>query len=689
MKNSLASALILIFSVIDSHVGAQETSSGSWTPQYSFSLKQITDTQISPDARYIAYVVREACMTDTKSEYVSQIYVTATDHSFDRQFTYGDKSCSSPQFSPDGKKLAFLSSRNGSEQIFEMWLEGGEAKQISNAPASISFFRWSPDGSKIAYLMQDPENEDDKKRKSEKTDIVVAGKNYKYRHIYVCPSNPAEASDCKAMQITSGEMYINEFDWSPDATQIVFSFQADPEINTGFMNSDISIVPSDSGEIRMIINQPGTDTDPLFSPNGKQIAYCSQGGLAEAIGFRDLYVISISGGKAERLSLTPDRNVSLVGWSPDGKLLYASESLGTSRHLLALKVKGNEVSVVTLDNRPLSDDIYGKTPSGSTGTYGKFSIASNLWALSFTWQEFGKPEEVFYSELINYRPQQVSSLNDLQHFPPVSPTELISWESPDGTIIEGLLTYPSGYQGGKKYPLILNIHGGPAGVFTQYFTGIPTLYQIQDMAREGYAVLRPNPRGSSGYGKDFRYANVRDWGNGDFEDVMAGVDKVIDMGIADKDQLYVAGWSYGGYLTSFIVTKTDRFLAASMGAGLPDLVSMVYTTDIPDYLVAHMGHELWNDYDVYMEHSAMFHLNNIHTPLQILHGQNDHRVPLSQSEELYNALKRKNIPTEMIMYPRSGHSPSEPKLLMDVTPRVLKWFQSFEPSSGGNTKKQK
>ena len=198
------------------------------------------------------------------------------------------------------------------------------------------------------------------------------------------------------------------------------------------------------------------------------------------------------------------------------------------------------------------------------------------------------------------------------------------------------------------------------------------------MAREGYAVLRSNPRGSTGYGKDFRYATVGDWGYGDYEDLMSGVEEVIEMGIADKKQLYLAGWSYGGYLTAFIITRTDKFRAASMGAGLSDLVSMTNTTDIPDYIVGHMGHELWDDYDSYIKHSAIFQLEKIKTPLQILHGQEDRRVPVSQSEEIFTGLKRRGIPTELVLYPRSGHSPAEPKLMMDVTPRMLAWFKKFE-----------
>ena len=640
MKKILSYAMVVFLLTAFCSARSQPAVENGWTPEFSFSLKRVTETQISPHARYIAYVVREALMTEDKSEFQDQIHVAAVDSSFDRQYTFGDKLSWSPRFSPDGDRLAFLSSRSGTDQIYVMWINGGEAEQLTHAPSSVNYFRWSPDGSKIAYLMTDPESSEEKKQKEEKTDIVIVDQNFRNRHIYVTGSVPGVHPDSLVKQITNGNLTVNDFDWSPDGKLIVFSYQPDPDLNTGIMHSDISIVSSDSGKIQKMVDWPGVDDHPLFSPNGKQIAFCSQGGRPEPLGLKDLYTIPVHGGKPVRLTLTPDRNASLISWSPDGKSLFASELMGTSFHLLAVRVKGEEMAVVTLNNRPLPGINPALTPEGSNGTFGKFSVAKNAWAISCTYQETGKPEEVFYSELINYHPRKVSSINKDVSFPPVAPTELVHWTSKDGTVIEGLLTYPAGYEKGKKYPLILNIHGGPASAFTQYFTGIPTLYLIQDMAREGYAVLRPNPRGSSGYGKEFRYANAGNWGFDDYDDLMAGVDTVVKIGLADRDRLYVAGWSYGGYLTSFIITRTGRFRAASMGAGLPDLVSMVNTTDIPDYLVANMGNELWNDYDGYMKHSAIFQLKEIHTPLQVLHGQNDRRVPVTQGTEIYEALKR-------------------------------------------------
>jgi Dipeptidyl aminopeptidases/acylaminoacyl-peptidases len=210
--------------------------------------------------------------------------------------------------------------------------------------------------------------------------------------------------------------------------------------------------------------------------------------------------------------------------------------------------------------------------------------------------------------------------------------------------LKGLITYPTNYKKRKKYPLAVIIHGGPAGVFSETFTGARSIYNIEYFASNGYAILRPNPRGSTGYGKDFRYANFKDWGFGDYEDIMSGVDKVIDMGIADPKRLAVMGWSYGGYMTSFVVTRTNRFKAASMGAGLPNLVSMTATTDIPNYLVAHMGGEFWDDYETYEKHSAIYRKKIVDLPALVSLGSNDFRVPFTPDQKFYVKKKEKKAP---------------------------------------------
>jgi dipeptidyl aminopeptidase/acylaminoacyl peptidase len=257
-------------------------------------------------------------------------------------------------------------------------------------------------------------------------------------------------------------------------------------------------------------------------------------------------------------------------------------------------------------------------------------------------------------------------------------TEVIHWKSVDGQEIEGLLTYPIGYEVGKRYPLLVSVHGGPADVWRQFFIGMQSFYgPIATFASNGYAILRCNVRGSTGYGKAFRRGNYRDWGGKDVQDLLAGVDYVIDLGVADPERLGITGWSYGGFLTAATITQTDRFKAAVIGAGMTNLVSYSMGNDSPSFLASHFGGEVWEVADLLLERSPVAHADTVTTPTLILHGEHDQRVPIWQGYEFYNALKRCGIPTQMVVYPRTGHVPSEPKLLLDVMNRILTWMEQF------------
>jgi dipeptidyl aminopeptidase/acylaminoacyl peptidase len=273
--------------------------------------------------------------------------------------------------------------------------------------------------------------------------------------------------------------------------------------------------------------------------------------------------------------------------------------------------------------------------------------------------------------------RQISTANAERAKIPVGKTEVIKWKSTDGREIEGLLTYPVGYVRGTKVPFILNIHGGPAGVFQQSYIGGRGSYPIATFSSRGYAILRPNPRGSSGYGTEFRRANIKDWGGGDYRDLMTGVDKVIAMGVADPNRLGVMGWSYGGYMTSTIITKTKRFKAASAGAPVTNLMSFTTTADIPGFIPDYFGGQYWEAPDVYAKHSAMFNIKGATTPTLIQHGEADVRVPISQGYELYNALKAQGVPTRMIVLPRMPHGPNEPKMQVAAMQSNLDWFDKY------------
>lgn len=630
-----------------------------WTPELSMKFRGIQSTAVSPAGDRIAYVINQPVMEGEKSEYLAQIWMVSVDGTRNQQFTRGEKSATSPSFSPDGKWLAFTSSRSGKNQVWLISVDGGEAEQLTDVDPGVGGYKWAADGSQIGFTLSDAKTEDEKKAEREKRDVILADQNFKFSHLYVVPLAEDAQGKRTHRQVTKGQFTVGGFDWSPDGRTIAFAHQPDPRLDQGDL-SDISTVEVASGRVSPLITWVGSDGQPLYSPDGQWIAFVSTGAKAEPIGLGDVHLVAATGGTPRKLADTPDRSAQLLGWSRDGSQIYAAEFVRTTRQVLALPVNGSAARPIT---------------SGQ-GVHGAVSINRSANRLAFTFETTDVPAEVHTSTIASYAPVKLTSVHADVARPPLGKTVLLSWKARDGREIEGLLTYPIGYQQGRKYPLILNVHGGPAGVFAQSFTGGPGIYMLQYFAQNGFAILRPNPRGSTGYGKDFRFANFKDWGYGDFQDLMSGVDHAISLGVAHPDSLALMGWSYGGYMTSWAVTQTDRFKAASMGAGLPNLVSMVTTTDIGDYLVGHMGGEFWDDYDTYEKHSAIYQIKNVKTPTQVIHGQNDLRVPFTQGQEFYRALLRRGVPTEFIILPRTPHGPTEPKLLMEVSPRILKWFDN-------------
>ncbi len=671
---------------------AQDPATDRWTPALSMAFRDIGQTAIAPDGGRVAFVVRVPLMDGTRSEYRTHIWMADAAGGPATQWTRGEASASAPRFSPDGRWLSFVSTRQGEDgdesesQVWALPLTGGEARQLTAAKPGVGSYRWSPDGSRIAFLMRDPETPEEETAKKEKRDVIVVDRDFKFAHLYVVAIGEQPREPASAVRLTQGAFHVTDFGWSPDGGRIAFAHQADPRINTARLSGDISIVaapspaqiasllaeaeraPADaeeegrrplfSAEVVPLVTGAGVEGSPEWSPDGRSIAYVSTGAQVEPIGLGDLFVVPAAGGAARRLD-TPNRSANILGWTGDSREVLLEEALGTRRHVIAVPVDGGELRYISYGDGVVGD--VSLTPDGSR--------------MAFTWQTPSEPWDVYQSSTAAFDPQRLTDLHAEVPRPPMGTTRLLSWQSADGRFdIEGLLTYPVGYQEGSRYPLILNVHGGPAGVYSQNFTGGPSIYMLQYFAQEGFAILRPNPRGSTGYGKEFRYANFQDWGYGDFQDLMAGVDHVIELGVAHPDSLLLMGWSYGGYMTSFAVTQTDRFKAASMGAGLPNLVSMTTTTDIQDYLVGHMGVEFWEDYERYERHSAIYHIANVVTPTQVIHGENDLRVPFTQGQEFYRALARRGVPTEMIVYPRTPHGPREPKFVMDVSERILAWF---------------
>lgn len=643
--------------------------SKGWTPTEMMKYKRTGGLALSPDGKMIAYTVSSARMDAENSDFLSHIWLLSTDGKSNEQYTFGDKSCTQPQFSPDGRYLSFVSSRgkDGKNQIYLIRLTGGEAEMITLAKNGVSNYEWSPDSKKIAFTMVDTLSAKAEKDRKEKKDWSVVDE-YQKAQLFTVSLSRNEKGEYPVTRLTKGDFHITGFNWSPDSKQIAFSHQIAPWVDT-WPTMDISMIAAEGGEIKLLANSKGMDAQPRFSNDGKWIAYVSDNGDVHWARKQQVYVIPAQGGNAKQLALTPDELPNLLGWTADDKSVLIAEAFRTSTQLYALPVDGGALKKIS--------------PANFTGTYGNMSF-NKKGEVAYLYQNPETPTEVYFATLLNMSGKKLSDIHSaFLKGKTVAKTEVLTWKSKDGKYtIDGLLTYPQNYDKSRKYPLILNIHGGPAGVFSQNFTGASSVYPIQAFAQQGYFVLRPNPRGSGGYGAEFRRANHRDWGNNDYEDLMAGVDKTIADGLVHPDSLCATGWSYGGYMTSMIITKTTRFKATMAGAPVTNLMSFNGTADIPSFLPSYFGAEFWDDLKVYEEHSAMFNIKNAKTPTLVIHGMADDRVPPEQGFQLHRALQRLGVPAQMVTYPRQPHGFTEPKFIQDVGERVLMWFNDHMRKNG-------
>ncbi len=645
------------FFAITSSFNAQTT----WTPEMQVKTKAIGSPRVSPDNKRLVYTVNEAVMTADKSEFVTQVWMATTDGKENYQVTFGDKSSTNPKWSPDGNSIAFTSNRKDNKNnVYILRLIGGEAEPLTDVKSAVGDFEWSPDSRWLAYTMTDPKAEDEEKNDKGKNDFRWMDENIKMSRLYVLSVAKDANGKREPRKLTSDNRNVMGFDWSPDGSRIVFSHVSTPGAND-WTTSDVAIVDVATSKVTPFAATAAAENSPSYSHDGKWISMVVGDLPTRWAQSSNIVVFPAAGGAAKKMPLSYDGQPNIVGWSADNSKIYFTEAKGAGTAIYSANVAAGTVA----EEQYLDEAVV-------TGV----SLNRDCSIFSFAMQTADHPPEAVIARL-DGTPMLISHANDDLAKIPVGKTEVIKWKSTDGRDIEGLLTYPAGYAAGTKVPLILNVHGGPAGVFQQSYIGGRGSYPIATFASRGYAVLRPNPRGSSGYGTEFRRANMKDWGGMDYQDLMTGVDKVIAMGVADPNRLGVMGWSYGGYMTSTIITKTKRFKAASAGAPVTNLMSFNGTADIPGFVPDYFGGQSWEIPDVYVKHSAMFNIKGVSTPTLIQQGDADVRVPISQGYEFYNALKSQGVPTRMIVLPRQPHGPNEPKMQMAAMQSNLDWFEKY------------
>ncbi len=633
-----------------------------------FAMKRVSDPRISPDGRWVAYVVSTMDLKEDKSE--SRIWMAPAGGGDPIPLTTRGASASSPRWSPDGKWLGFLTARGGGEtQVWVLNRLGGEAEQLTEVKQGVGGFEWSPDAKRLVLEVRDPTPEQagdsswvGLKAKTPRPFVIdrlqfkrdYAGYLDRRRtHLY-----RFDIATKQLAQLTSGDWDDGDAAWSPDGRLIAFTSNRDSV--DGSYNSDLWIVAADDttrgGTTRRLTDNVGSDTSPAWSPDGRWIAYVRKTS-PEPVGMiydpDHLAIIPAAGGQPRDLTDRLEREASSPAFAPDGRSIYVMLEDSGDRHLLRVPVDGGTPERVIAGDRVVSR--FDLAPSGQ--------VVSLLSTPTL-------PAEVFTGTGPDLKQLTATNAEWLGRLALSAPEE-IRFRSRDGTEVEAFLFRPVGYQAGQRVPTLLRIHGGPVSQYDKSFN-----FDAQLFAGHGYAVVMANPRGSSGYGKAFSRAIFADWGNKDFEDVMAAVDKAIAMGVADPARLGVGGWSYGGILTNYVITKSTRFKGAVSGAS-EALYTANYGHDHYQYLWEIELGLPWRNQKAWDRISPFWSVEKIVTPTLWIGGQSDWNVPILNSEQMYQAMRRLGRETQLVVYPGQHHGIAKPSYLKDRYERYLAWYDKY------------
>jgi dipeptidyl aminopeptidase/acylaminoacyl peptidase len=623
------------------------------------SLKRAGSPVISPDSRFVAYTVRQTNWDDDR--YDTQIWLANVQTGATRQLTSAPKSSTAPAWSPDSRRLAFGSDRADKRQIYLIDPSGGEAEKLTSSEEGVGSFKWSPDGSTIAFTATDPAGPAMKEREKTYGQFDVIGQEHRMTHLYLI-----DVATKTAKRLTNGNFTVGSFEWSPDGRQIAFDHRINPA-NANGGTADISIVTVADGSVRALVTQNGPDTSPVWSPDGTRIAF--ESAMANPSFFYTNSVIATvpaTGGPIETLSAAFDENPSLIAWKTAGIFFSASER--TSSFLFRLDPSSKRATKLAPAD--------GWIGSG-------FSLTATADQTAFVNASATAFPEIYVSGLAAgaAAPKKLTSLGAQAAAWGQPSREVITWKSQDGASIEGVLHKPVGFTSGRRYPLLVVIHGGPTGVSRPIPFASASTYPIDVWLTRGVLVLEPNYRGSAGYGEKFRSLNVRNLGVGDAWDVLSGIDQLIAQGLVDSARVGAMGWSQGGYISAFLTTHDSaRFKAISVGAGISDWMTYYVSTDITPFTRQYLGATPWDDPKVYALTSPITYIKGARTPTLIQHGAADQRVPPPDAFELYRGLLDQGVTTKLIIYKGFegvGHGPSKPKSSRAVMQHNLDWFDQY------------
>ena len=671
---SLAVCLVFAALVPGSVLAGAQVQASVRTPTIDQSLEtfSVSSPKISPDGKRVIY---EQSRTNWESNaFDTELWIADVANGSRHLLSLRGSSSSDAEWSPDGRWIAFLSDRPGSlkespggkDQLYVMPADGGEAQQITKMEEGVNSLEWAPDSKHIAIAARGPEPKDMKDRKESFGDYKVIHADYQMVHLWLMdvPLPDATGRIPKLEEprlLTKGDDFSvgGGFSFSPDGTRIAFSAQRDPDLISSF-SSDIYIVKLADCAVKKIVDTPGPDRNPHWSPDGKQVAYETSGG-SKYFFYTNSHIAAApsEGGAPQVLTAGFDENADLLRWAPEG--IYFSALQKTTSALFLLDQQTKALKQIAMPGSTIA---------------GGFSFTGDFRHVAYRGAGQNQYGEIFSSSLESPAPVKLTNAGDqLSAFTP-GRREVVRWKSGDGAEIEGVLIKPADFDPKKKYPLLVVIHGGPTGIDMPSISA-DRYYPVERFVARGALVLRPNYRGSAGYGEAFRSLNVRNLGVGDYADVISGVDYLIAQGYVDKDRVGAMGWSEGGYISAFITASSDRFKAVSVGAGISDWMTYYVNTDITPFTPQYLHANPWEDAAIYEKTSPIHYIDKAKTPTLIQHGSADKRVPIANAYELRQALEDRGVPVKMVVYDGFGHPINKPKQQRAVMEENENWFNHY------------